>query len=114
MKRTFEGISHQFPFSRTVMIEDENKSVRELKPDRSQALKNHSPDGFNWGYAGSGCAQLALALLLEVTNSEAIALRHYHAFTHQVIAAISSQEANWRIPEQKIVEWLESQKEQNG
>lgn len=23
---------------------------------------NHSPDGFNWGYAGSGPAQLALAL----------------------------------------------------
>jgi len=26
---------------------------------------NHSPDGFSWGYAGSGCAQLAVAILKE-------------------------------------------------
>jgi len=38
---------------------------RELLPDRSLEVWNHSPTGFNWGYAGSGPAQLALALLLE-------------------------------------------------
>lgn len=26
-------------------------------------LVDHSPDGFSWGYAGSGPSQLALALL---------------------------------------------------
>ena len=39
---------------------------KELKPHRSQQIVNHSPDGFNWGYAGSGSAQLALAILLEI------------------------------------------------
>lgn len=30
-----------------------------------QEIRNHSPDGFNWGYAGSGPAQLALAILAD-------------------------------------------------
>ena len=38
---------------------------RPLQPEPSQRLWNHSPEGFNWGYGGSGPAQLALALLLQ-------------------------------------------------
>jgi Family of unknown function (DUF6166) len=43
---------------------------RELLPDRSLRVRKHSPDGFNWGYGGSGPAQLALALLRELTTEE--------------------------------------------
>lgn len=32
----------------------------------SLAIRDHSPDGFEWGYAGSGPAQSALAILLAV------------------------------------------------
>jgi len=39
---------------------------RELKPDSSQKVVNHSPDGFNWGYTGSGPAQLALAVCMRL------------------------------------------------
>lgn len=28
-------------------------------------VRNHSPDGFNWGYGGSGPSQLALAILID-------------------------------------------------
>ena len=80
-----------------------------LKPERSQRVKNHSPDGFNWGYLGSGPAQLALAILLEVTNDEAKALAHYQDFKFQLIAAITSQTTNWEIEEQKIIAWIEMQ-----
>lgn len=31
--------------------------------DPRNDLRNHSPDGFSWGYGGSGPAQLALAIL---------------------------------------------------
>ena len=106
MNRTFRFVSHQMPFSRDVLMLDENRSVNFLTPDRSQALKNHSPDGFNWGYSGSGCAQLALAVLLEVTDSEEIALRHYQDFTGEVIARVTSQETDWEMEESKIIEWL--------
>lgn len=37
-----------------------------LSPSFSQQYVNHSPDGFNWGYAGSGPAQLALAIWIEL------------------------------------------------
>lgn len=39
-----------------------------LDPKPSQKYRNHSPDGFSWGYCGSGCAQLALAIMLELTG----------------------------------------------
>lgn len=37
-----------------------------ITPKKSQKIVNHSPDGFSWGYGGSGPAQLSLAILLEV------------------------------------------------
>ena len=40
-----------------------------LDPVPSQKYHNHSPDGFNWGYSGSGPAQLALAIMLKLTGS---------------------------------------------
>lgn len=40
-----------------------------LSPQKSQKIVNHSPDGFNWGYGGSGPAQLALAVMLELTGN---------------------------------------------
>lgn len=43
---------------------------RELLPDESQELINHSPDGFAWGYGGSGPSQLALAVCMEVYKGE--------------------------------------------
>lgn len=55
---------------------------KELFPGRSQKAINHSPDGFNWGYAGSGPAQLALAILLEQ------ALSHYQQFKWDVISKL--------------------------
>lgn len=57
-----------------------------LLPDRSQALRNHSPDGFAWGYEGSGPAQLALALLLHSGLNDQIALHVHQAFKREVIA----------------------------
>lgn len=109
MNRTFRGISQEYPFSREVVITDVNRTVKILKPERSQALKNHNPDGFNWGYTDRGCAQLALGILLEVTDDEKTALRHHHAFTQQILATITDEDANWTIEEWKIKAWLETQ-----
>ena len=43
-----------------------------LDPKPSQKIRNHSPDGFEWGYGGSGPAQLALALLLDYVCDETL------------------------------------------
>lgn len=41
-----------------------------LHPGLSQKMYNHSPDGFNWGYGGSGPAQLALAICIELYGAD--------------------------------------------
>lgn len=50
-------------------------------------LRNHSPDGFAWGYGGSGPSQLALAILADVMGDE-FAQQHYQQFKFQVIARL--------------------------
>lgn len=56
-----------------------------LSPSMSQTVCNHSPDGFSWGYEGSGPAQLALAVLLLVAD-KSTALKLHQEFKRQVIA----------------------------
>ena len=76
-----------------------------LSPERSQKVYNHSPDGFSWGYAGSGPAQLALAILLECTDEDT-AKYHYQAFKFDVIAKLPrTEEFEITID---VQEWLES------
>jgi len=84
--------------SREVYIGD-----RELLPGPSRRLCNHSPDGFNWGYGGSGPAQLALALLLEVTTPEE-ALQRYQDFKWDVIARLPSTDFEMLLEE--VQAWL--------
>lgn len=43
-------------------------------------LRNHSPTGFEWGYAGSGPAQLALAICADVLGDDEHALAVYQRF----------------------------------
>lgn len=52
--------------------------------ERSRRLMNHSFD-FSWGYGGSGPAQLALALLLHVTNDQAVSMELYQEFKWDVV-----------------------------
>jgi len=61
---------------------------RELRPERSQQVWNHSPDGFNWGYAGSGPAQLALAILLAAGCGDELAVRLHQRFKFDAITPL--------------------------
>jgi hypothetical protein len=65
-----------------------------LSPERSQNVWNHSPDGFSWGYAGSGPAQLALAVLLEAGLDEKQAVRLHQEFKRDFIQSLP-QEGSW-------------------
>lgn len=58
-----------------------------LDPKRSREVWDHSPNGFNWGYTGSGPAQLALAVLLEITD-EQTAVRMHQRFKENFIAGL--------------------------
>lgn len=58
-----------------------------LSPSASQKVWNHSPDGFNWGYGGSGPAQLALAILMRYVDAET-AQQYYHQLKFGFIATL--------------------------
>ena len=77
-----------------------------LSPVRSQAVVNHS-EAFEWGYGGSGPAQLSLALLLEEKDEET-AREHYQEFKWEVVAIMPN---TWELTSEKIQEWLKSREQ---
>lgn len=74
-----------------------------LSPLPSLEVINHSPDGFNWGYSGSGPAQLSLALLLDVLGDPELAQRHHQNFKEEVVASFGDI---WQITGDEIRQWL--------
>ena len=66
---------------------------RTLSPKRSQKVWNHSPDGFSWGYYGSGPAQLALAILLEAGVSVDDARKLHQEFKQQFVAKLPERDS---------------------
>ncbi|MDF9748202.1 MULTISPECIES: DUF6166 domain-containing protein [Halobacteriales] len=85
-------------------IVEKRPGQERLTPERSLALVNHSPSGFEWGYGGSGPAQLALALLLDYTGAEAFALDHYQAFKTEVVSQLgcAGSDEYWRLTSSEI------------
>ena len=70
----------------------------------SLAVRNHSPTGPAWGYSGSGPAQLALAVLLAVTD-EVTAERFYQKFKRDVLSLIEAD--RWALDVGDVRRWLE-------
>jgi hypothetical protein len=66
-------------------------------------LRNHSPTGFEWGYGGSGPAQLALAILANALG-DARAEGLYEAFKWDCIAMLG--DAPWTITREQVLSWL--------
>lgn len=60
---------------------------RELKPDASRKVYDHSTE-LEWGYRGSGPAQLALAILLKAGCAPDRAVEMHQDFKEQVIAGL--------------------------
>jgi hypothetical protein len=98
---------------RTVFIREIHKSgtedVVELDPTLSLAIMRHSPDGFEWGYAGSGPSQLALAILMDALGDQEQALALYHQFKFAFVANFKTEK--WELPEEDIRQWIKNQQE---
>ncbi len=82
------------------VIEDGVKTLLDPKP--SQNIYNHSPDGFNWGYCGSGPAQAALGILLDLLGKE-FAVSYYQLFKFDVVSTWGDA---FCIYEGEINDWL--------
>jgi hypothetical protein len=74
-----------------------------LSPEPSQKVWNHSPDGFQWGYGGSGPSQLALALLLDATGNSDLAVRLHQDFKRDFVCGWGEK---WEITTEEINVWV--------
>lgn len=86
-----------------VIFEDHGGDVHGDLPLRLD-LANHSPTGFEWGYKGSGPAQLALAILAHFLGDDKKAFQLYQWFKQDMIAPLSREA--WTIRAGDIVLWL--------
>ncbi len=91
-----------------VWIIDGNGERKPLNPRRE--LRNHSPTGFEWGYGGSGPAQLALAILAEHLRDDRAALKWYQRFKWACIAQMRS--GSWSLSSEEIDNCLAQLSEQ--
>lgn len=66
-------------------------------------IRNHSPDGFQWGYGGSGPAQLALAICCDAVGV-ARAQRVYQHFKAIVVASLPDA---WDLERRDVVSMIE-------
>jgi Family of unknown function (DUF6166) len=67
---------------------------RVLPLDPRTDLANHSPDGLSWGYPGSGCAQLALAMLMAIFDEWERVRPIYQLFKDEFVSRLP-QDTNW-------------------
>lgn len=97
----YKGYRHSDGVGNQLVTKDDDI----LDPRPSREIWNHSPDGFNWGYHGSGPAQLALALLYDVTKDEVVSVRLHQEFKRSFVAAWGD---TWGITDAYIREWISS------
>lgn len=92
--------------------DDGDAIVRVLEDDRPPrdlgwqlGVRNHSPTGLEWGYPGSGPAQLALALCVDALDGDAPrATRVYMEFKWQVTARLEG--ARWLLSQDEVLETI--------
>lgn len=70
----------------------------------------HSHDGFNFGYGGSGPADLALSILVD-TVGETLADKWYQQFKWDIIARLP-RDNSWTITDSQIFAWLKEKGEE--
>jgi len=79
-----------YPGGSVVVEKDDDRDGTVTTLDRRLDLRNHSPDGFAWGYGGSGPAQLALAICADALGDDDRAIDIYQEFKFRVISELTT------------------------
>lgn len=69
-------------------------------------IERHSPDGFNWGYGGSGPADTALSILTDCLSEREASIL-YQLFKWRFVAHWDKE---FRITEKVIKDWASEEK----
>lgn len=68
-------------------------------------LMQHSPDGFAWGYSGSGPSDLARSIIGHATNNPNPEPALYQKFKGQLVAHMPKDD-DWVLPRSIVDQWL--------
>ena len=85
------------------VVDDKTRCASML--DAGHRYVNHSPTGFEWGYLGSGPAQLAFAILLDHFGTPGEALLWYQDFKFLAIANLQAN--RWELTTEEIETYLD-------
>ena len=99
--KTFKG--KKTPVGCIVQV-DNNGYVTRLSVRKSLQVVSHSGD-FAWGHSGSRPAQLAAAILYEVTKDKETARQYYQLFKFDTVANWTGM--TFEITETEVLEWLQ-------
>jgi len=80
-----------------------------IKAEKLEHHVKHSPDGFEWGYSGSGPSELARCILWDFLGKEPTPAA-YRDFTRVFI--VGNKEDSWSIDSTDIATWLSNQPEE--
>jgi hypothetical protein len=69
-------------------------------------IKRHSED-LEWGYCGSGCADLSLSILTDYLGDRCKADQFYQQFKFDIISGLAYE--GWEIKGSEIDEWLKKE-----
>ena len=95
--KTYSGVRTENGCAVTVAGPDGSRGL-----DPRFDLRTHSPDGFEWGYGGSGPAQLALALSADVLGDDEAALAVYQQLKFRVVARLPAD--GWQLTDGELAE----------
>ena len=99
--RIFSGYYDHRAGRPVVLFDGQPMALPPLRPDEAR----HSPTGFNWGYHGSGPAELARAILVAVLPDEPAA-RHpgcYQRFKAEIVGEMSRE---WLMSDGAVLAWF--------
>ena len=99
--RRFVGVRDQEDGFCRVYVDDEGDRItprRRLQHHRG--MYTHVPTGFEWGYGGSGPAELARALVVEVTGDPNPSPRLYEQLKARLVQQLSY--AGWTLDEAAV------------
>lgn len=95
-----ENQTAMLPFTGDIIV---RRVIAGIETNVPHVVRRHSPTGLEWGYGGSGPADLALNALLHYTDRDT-AERHYQDFKWDFIAGMANE--GGVIKGERIREWL--------
>ena len=102
MRAKMKYTGKRTPDGALVRVEHERNAT--LLPLRTD-LRNHSPTGFEWGYAGSGPAQLSLAICAHALKNDSRAQRVYQYFKARVVQNFRGD--TWEITKEEVIQTVQ-------